>query len=958
MRLIRLLLLAGLRSGRIRPLLSVISVAAATALVLCVAGAYHIPPEESPPDPMGPYDFVVRSGSYEDWEADEQRYGMIPPRPALHEPLLDEVRRDARVERAVETGCAKVELFKPGGMFRGPMYHPLETAPRIMVACADDRCPPGVSVSNWDECMAGGKLIVNENVLTQYGLDVGDTLIVASGGGRCEFPIGATFRTPGSGKRAKTEGRQKGFFPDQGVLKDFGGVLVSRAAFEQITAEPFRVNRVFVILADEPAAEGFRADLERSAEEHQGLVPVCILGADDYLAHRRGVRLGGGFGVLPHMATVLVCLAAFYVLLSSLCIGVQSRRRQMAVLRALGAGRARIVSLVFAEAMLLATVGFLAGIPLGWFLLTRGVTASAADLATAASAVLPMAAAIVCGSTLVAALPAAAIAASRHPLESVDESALAPAPGSPPPWLLPASILLLAINPLVSFVPGLPLEMRTFLAPLSYIPAVTGLVLLAPWAIRLTEWLFYVPLARMLRLRGELLEGQLTSQFWRATAGASAMMIGLGLFVTVHVWGLSMQTPFLVGQRSPDAVAVVFPKGLTEAGVERISRLNGVARCIPLFLQHPTISDEAVAVTNSTKGWRDLIYIGGDARSILDPDDGMISAHFVRGNAEEAISQVERQGACLITEELYHLAPHRFDVGCDLEIQTVDGTRTLSREIAGVVRVPGWHLLTKSARMRRGLGHVASMVFVASETAGADFPGSFPRAFLLELEEKVPREANRETVRAAGQGGRDEGPRDPAAIRGDRFGGGTPPRDPNSLEASVETLARMHSPDGASAMETYVRVTNTQAMTQAIRNRCEGIIARMSRVPLIALGLSALAVTATLAASVRARRRELGVLRCIGLSRLQLFRLISAEGLLTGLVACILGGLFGVTAAWTGIEVSSLGWGVTSPFLIPWGTLALGALIALATGLTGALIPAAWASMRGPLELFESRKEP
>lgn len=79
--------------------------------------------------------------------------------------------------------------------------------------------------------------------------------------------------------------------------------------------------------------------------------------------------------------------------------------------------------------------------------------------------------------------------------------------------------------------------------------------------------------------------------------------------------------------------------------------------------------------------------------------------------------------------------------------------------MAGVVRMPGWHLLTKSARMSCGLRRAASVVFVASETARTDFPDSFPRVFWLELEEKVPRETNRKTARAAGQGGRGEGPR-------------------------------------------------------------------------------------------------------------------------------------------------------------------------------------------------------
>jgi len=174
----------------------------------------------------------------------------------------------------------------------------------------------------------------------------------------------------------------------------------------------------------------------------------------------------------------------------------------------------------------------------------------------------------------------------------------------------------------------------------------------------------------------------------------------------------------------------------------------------------------------------------------------------------------------------------------------------------------------------------------------------------------------------------------------------------------MEDIARRHGAGDSrrAAMESYVRVANTALMTQSIRDRCDRIIGRMSRLPLIALALSALAVMATLAASVRARCRELGVLRCVGLSRFQLFRLILGEGLLTGVVACLLGAIFGLIAAWTGIYVSSLGWGVSSPYRLPWGTLALGGLVTLAAGFIGAFLPAAAAALRSPLELFYARK--
>jgi len=151
----------------------------------------------------------------------------------------------------------------------------------------------------------------------------------------------------------------------------------------------------------------------------------------------------------------------------------------------------------------------------------------------------------------------------------------------------------------------------------------------------------------------------------------------------------------------------------------------------------------------------------------------------------------------------------------------------------------------------------------------------------------------------------------------------------------------------------YARVTDTRAMTDAIRSRADGIIEDLTLYPLVALGLSALAVVAAMIASVRSRNWEIGILRSIGLTRGQLLRQVLAEGLLIGVLACAASILFGVLISWTGIRSSSGFWGVSAPYLVPWPRVLLGLSAAVVLCLCGSIWPAVMAVRRQPLQLLQ-----
>ncbi|MFJ4776084.1 ABC transporter permease [Streptomyces sp. NPDC088762] len=107
----------------------------------------------------------------------------------------------------------------------------------------------------------------------------------------------------------------------------------------------------------------------------------------------------------------------------------------------------------------------------------------------------------------------------------------------------------------------------------------------------------------------------------------------------------------------------------------------------------------------------------------------------------------------------------------------------------------------------------------------------------------------------------------------------------------------------------------------------------------MALTIAALGIANTLAMSVLERRKEIGMLRALGLDRAGVTRMIRLEALLLGGLGATLGTAMGVFLGWAlGRTLQENVVGYT--LVVPWGRLALGVLIALAGALAASLWPA------------------
>jgi putative ABC transport system permease protein len=95
----------------------------------------------------------------------------------------------------------------------------------------------------------------------------------------------------------------------------------------------------------------------------------------------------------------------------------------------------------------------------------------------------------------------------------------------------------------------------------------------------------------------------------------------------------------------------------------------------------------------------------------------------------------------------------------------------------------------------------------------------------------------------------------------------------------------------------------------------------------------------------------------VGLTRFALFRLIVAEALLIGLVACLLSLAFGLMAGWCGAGISqyvSFFGGLNPTLIIPIRQLAIGFGATLLLCLAASLWPAIITGHTEPLKLLQA----
>jgi putative ABC transport system permease protein len=147
-----------------------------------------------------------------------------------------------------------------------------------------------------------------------------------------------------------------------------------------------------------------------------------------------------------------------------------------------------------------------------------------------------------------------------------------------------------------------------------------------------------------------------------------------------------------------------------------------------------------------------------------------------------------------------------------------------------------------------------------------------------------------------------------------------------------------------------VQVQDREEFKGAQSQQVDTLLAVLYGLLALAVVIAILGIVNTLALSVVERRRELGMLRAVGMQRPQVRRTIYLESMLIALFGAIVGLILGVVFGWGFVRtLRDEGLGVLT---IPWGQM-VGMLVGSAVvGIGAALLPAVRAARTRPLEVI------
>ncbi len=786
--------------------------------------------------------------------------------------------------------------------------------------------------------------VLSANAAKQLQADVGDTLLVSTpprrGGGfgfappEAQAPvekvelklkvIGIVEQTPMMGSLSSRKAAPGSMPMMKGPASS--ALYIPSALASKVAGRQLQPSFLYIELKSGVKAEAFEKEwAPKMASREPQLFMAGMQDVKDGLQDGMMVR---NIKSQAYTATGLSLLAAFFIIFTTLSMGVNERVRQFAILRAIGFTRLQLSGVVLVEGFLLAVLGWLGGLGSGWALLKvmsqakpqlfqNGVALGFWCFALTAVCAL-------CGSLGAAIIPAWR-ATKVSPLDAMS-GAHSAKPFKLPVALMFAGAALLLVNPLLIFIIPMSDTLRYILyGAVGCTTMSLGFILLSPLAVVAAERLFGPPLAFLLRVEPRLLKQQLSSNMWRTIGTAVALTVGLGLYLSLQIWGYTMLGPFVPGNWLPDLLVAFNPSGIPDEMVEEVRAVKGVipSQCLPLAVE------QAKFATDITRSQAKASVVNQDNAVLIgmDPDAGyggaspLMKLKFVKGSKEEAIAKIKAGGRhCLVPDHFAEQAG--LEIGGRFALLPPESPgKPVEYEIAGIVSLQGWHWMTKFSGLRRNSGRSAAMVFASFSDVRRDF-GIDKVSFLwMNLE------------------------------KGSSI---------DEIDAAMQAIAQKAAQGGPGSFmlqKPEAKLTATTEVQERIAKRADGMIWGMCELPLIILIVTSLGVVNTVMASVRARRWEMGVLRSLGVTRSALVRLIIAEGLLIGLVACLLSLCFGVMAGLCGVGISqyvSFFGGLHPALVLPWGMMSIGFGLALGLCLLAAVWPAVATGREEPLRLLQA----
>ena len=742
-----------------------------------------------------------------------------------------------------------------------------------------------------------------------------------------------------------------GFFTSNTLVTAFPNVYTTPAALEAIAKLTPGGAKTNVALC-EPLPGKTVADIERILTA----VPQadsCLYSTRDAVESRfRSDTVNDLVKQLP-MSLSLAFITAVFMLGTVLTTGIAGHRQRIALLRCNGMTRGGTLLLMICETVIMTVIGWIIGVLAATlFVQLFLIVENSSDLPKLVYPgwQTPVLTGLMAFATAIISVIVPCIQAARvRPLEITEDDVSEPKQISLWKTLLGLALLI----PLV--VLSLPFDisptLRSTLMIALGLPAyVAGSVLCLHPLMRLVEVIFLIPIGKLLNLDPRILSRRLSRAPGRAIGTIMTLSLGLGAFMSIHIWGGTLMSSYVPSPEWPDVIVSVLPNGLTTDEFTAVSHVAGAqSPVIPIeatqfSLDADTLDSIKAAGMPELKS--DLVLVFGVNPTLaFGGNSPLANFRFVEGSRQEAATQMENESACLVPVMFSRLTGlHRGDT------LSLAGQKL---KIAGVIDL-NWHMVTSRSNVRSRTGRLdrpAGGPMGRMGGPGAGFGG--PR----NLSDPAPQPSPKPTPMKTTMGMAFTSEKFARSISGNAdavyflwMNLSPELRKINPLEATVrldaslrEALDRAAATAGKTVIKSAnaLKVHHRDEILDGTISHGNNILGTMARIPFWSLVVTSSGIAAMLVASARASKRETDVMRAIGMTRGQLARIFTGEALLVILCTLVISLIGGMLIGWsfTAVTAERMSAGISRTLVIPWGLMGQGVLFATVMTLIMTALP-------------------
>ncbi len=713
------------------------------------------------------------------------------------------------------------------------------------------------------------------------------------------------------------------------------------AAVQRLSDFPGKIKAIDIIVAD---------DTERALADTADAIRKLVRKRDRTLkvatTKLQLQQLRTAQSQLQFVLMLISCVAlltAFFIILSTMTMGVSERINQLGLLRCVGVTRAQVLALVLIEVIPMSALGVIAGVPIGIGL--QFATMSYVHEYIGQFALSPVGIALAVaggfGTALLGALGPAIRAAFVSPIVASRTASqrhsivveIAAAAGG-------AAFLLLHyfINHRITaetpyFIP---------LALTGLVAMYAGYTLIVPLLVVVIGEPAVTVAAALLNIRRQLVADQVGRRPWRSAAVCCGLMVGLSLIVALQVHSESVKAGWEFPKQFPEALIYSWRD-------VPIDRMRAAAE--DPGISAATIADDASCkLVNKRTGFLSVLdpfyrFIAGDP----DTFPKLIKLAYLEGNELDALRRLKAGSHVLVTREFSLARKIHLNDQVTLSIGDVEHTFT----VAGVVASPAIDIAVSFFNAGGEFQVYAVGSFIGTlDDAQKIFGRESARLFLFNFKQPDQKaDGGYRFSRLHSRPARDQPlPSESAdAVPGSRGHFTTDEADPGTTDQQAiadRIKATMRSPSAA--------FVNSFQLKQSIDDNIDRVTLLLAGIPAVGLIVAALGVANLMMANVASRQRQIAVLRAVGATQWQMIRLVCAEALILGLIGSALGLVMGLHLGQASTYVTSTLSGFEPKFTVPWPMVISGASVAMLLCLLAGLGPARVASRSNIVSVLQS----